>query len=352
MWDYAWLLSSELLVAILVIVVAVFNLFVFHDEQINDQSLTNKFLGYHTTLNPELYKRITGTKTLVIQQGGGIVPTALASEGTDTPPPAVLDPEPDTIQNDNTLVAQNPDSISQLIKRQVKVYKTQAGDTLGGIARKFGITIDTIIQANNLGGVKIDPNWDLLIPQTDGLIIEAGPNTTLSDIANKYKGNLDEIVAYNGLANAEDIEPGDYIFCKGCIVPVIPPKQNPLAIKTGKKQIGIADDSVPVGPGGHTFPKGQCTYYVAKRVKITFGGNAKNWLTNAKAAGYETDNAAAPGDVVVTTDSPYGHVAYVEQVTADYIVIKEMNFVGWNKVSSRKIPIDSKTIRGYITPKY
>ena len=108
--------------------------------------------------------------------------------------------QPDIVQNENTLVAQNPDSISELLKKQVKVYKTGPDDTLGGIARKFGISIDTIKWANNLPNNTIKENWDLLIPQTDGLIIEAGPNTTLEDIATKYKGNLNYKKKLSGLA--------------------------------------------------------------------------------------------------------------------------------------------------------
>lgn len=336
--------------AIIVIIAAGFNFATFAagNGHIDDQSLANTLLKYHVAQNPRLYTKTTATKTLVVEQGNSLVPTALASENLEVPPPAV--PAQDqNLQNDNTLVAQNPDSVSELLKRQIKVYKTQKGDTIGSIARQYGVSIDTIKWANNLKDNHIDPDWELAIPPTDGLIIIAGPNTTLPDIVKKYKGNMSEILSYNGLVDEQDVQPGDYIFCKGCVIPA-PPK--PVAKPSNKKQIGIADDSIPNVYGGHTFPKGYCTYYVARKVKITFGGNAKNWLANAKAAGYETGSAPHPGSVVVTSENKrYGHVAYVKQVTEDSIVIEEMNFAGWNKISTRTLSLNNPVIRGYIYPK-
>jgi len=86
-------------------------------------------------------------------------------------------------------------------------------------------------------------------------------------------------------------------------------------------------------------------------MKITFGGNAKNWLANAKASGYVVGQEPAVHAAVVTNDSKrYGHVAYVEEVTADKILVSEMNFDHFNKVDERWIPIDSSSIRGYIYP--
>jgi len=57
-------------------------------------------------------------------------------------------------------------------------------------------------------------------------------------------------------------------------------------------------------------------------MNITFGGNAKNWLANAKASDYVTGTEAAPRSAVVMTGPSgamrrYGHVAYVESVNGD-----------------------------------
>lgn len=346
-WDYMWHFSSELLVASLVLVVAVFHFFAFTDDHVNDKSLANTFLGYHVAQNPALYAHSASTKTQVIQKSG-FVQEAFASDINENSSAAVE--QPDIVASENALVAQNPDSVSELLKKQVKVYTTKPNDTLGSISQEFKISVDTLKWANNLNSDTIQPGWHLVILPVNGLLIKAGPNTTLPDIASKYKGSLERIIAYNGLANAEDITEGDYIICEGCqIVP--PPQPTPPPVQTSK--YGIADEAVPnpYKGKGHIFPKGYCTYYVSTRMKITFGGNAKAWLANGRAAGYKTGTAPMVGSAVVTTDNAYyGHVAYVEQVTATHIVVSEMNYERFNKVNKRSIPINSKTIRGYVYP--
>ncbi len=50
----------------------------------------------------------------------------------------------------------------------------------------------------------------------------------------------------------------------------------------------------------------------------------------------------------MTTESPVGHVAYVEAVANGYITVSEMNYVGPYVVSKRNIPINSGVIRDYV----
>jgi len=55
------------------------------------------------------------------------------------------------------------------------------------------------------------------------------------------------------------------------------------------------------------------------------------------------------GAVMVTRESGYGHVAYVESVRADGSwTVSEMNFVGWNLVSSRSIYPGQVPLVGFI----
>ena len=103
------------------------------------------------------------------------------------------------------------------------------------------------------------------------------------------------------------------------------------------------------GPG-HKFPWGQCTYYVSTQRTITFRGDAKMWLKNGAAAGYKTGAVPVVGSVVVTTESRWGHVGYVEWVSEDQTRFKfsEMNYVGLGVVSRREMSVDDKRVRGFI----
>lgn len=100
------------------------------------------------------------------------------------------------------------------------------------------------------------------------------------------------------------------------------------------------------------FPYGQCTYYVATRRNVTWSGNAGQWYQNAQAAGRSVGQTPAVGAIMVTWESPLGHVAYVESVGADgSFVISEMNnrgSAGWGKVDTRTVIPGSVPLIGFI----
>ena len=88
-------------------------------------------------------------------------------------------------------------------------------------------------------------------------------------------------------------------------------------------------------------------------MKITFGGNAKNWLANAKASGYVTGGEPATHSAVVFAGygyGRYGHVAYVEDVEPGKILVSEMNYDHFNRVDERWVSTGSSAIKGYIYP--
>jgi len=67
--------------------------------------------------------------------------------------------------------------------------------------------------------------------------------------------------------------------------------------------------------GEHEFYGGYCTWYVSLKRKIPWSGNANQWLTNAKNAGFFTGDNPVPGSIMVTSHERFGHVALVESVT-------------------------------------
>lgn len=124
-----------------------------------------------------------------------------------------------------------------------------------------------------------------------------------------------------------------------------------------------APASVGGGSCGDNFAYGQCTWYVASRRCIPWGGNANQWYYNAAAAGFNEGHTPVPGAVVVFWPggdgaSSIGHVAYVEavgpagNVPAGYFLQSEMNFYGngggWARVSYRTLPDNSPGIQGFI----
>ncbi len=118
------------------------------------------------------------------------------------------------------------------------------------------------------------------------------------------------------------------------------------------KVASVSSSSVAYAPakeGSHVFPAGQCTRYVAGKLIIPWNGNASTWLTKAESMGYETSESPKQGSVIVTTEGRYGHVAVVEEIRGDKMIISEMNYEGWGKASTREVPINYDKIKGFIT---
>lgn len=323
----------------------------------SDSSIAATFLAQHPEVNPELFDKSHTSKTLVSRTS--FVPQALAENTLPSDGKAEELPEDDLtdfnnfVINENSIVAPNPDSVSKLIERQIKIYETKPEDTLSSIASANGLKVQTLIWANNLKNSTIQPGWKLLIPPTDGVVYKADSNDTLPDLSRRFGVKLEKIISYNGLENAEDIEPDQvFIIPDGKIAP--PPAPKPAVDKKKKDKKVTPKTSGYAGriQGDHIFPWGYCTWYVATKIPVDWGGNANQWMRNAPAFGATISREPAPGSIIVTSEnSRYGHVGYVESVNDDgSVTFSEMNYKGLGIRSVRTIPAHGGVVRGYIIP--
>jgi len=94
---------------------------------------------------------------------------------------------------------------------------------------------------------------------------------------------------------------------------------------------------------GNTYIFGYCTYYVKQvRPQTPSGlGNAKEWPVNS--------NKPQVGGVMVSYESSAGHVGFITGVDGDYLTVSEMNYKGFNKISSRTLKWrDNFIIKGFL----
>ena len=83
----------------------------------------------------------------------------------------------------------------------VKTYRVKPGDTLTGIASRFGISIKTIWWANNLKSKdQLKPGLKLRIPTDDGLLVKVKEGDSLDRIARSYGVDLLHRAALAGVA--------------------------------------------------------------------------------------------------------------------------------------------------------
>ena len=249
-----------------------------------------------------------------------------------------------TVSGGNSLVSSaNPLTFISQSPRQGEItYQVEEGDTPSTIAASFGVTTETLLWANNLSlGSYIRPGDELIILPVSGVLHQVKPGESISGIAKKYKADSEKILSFNALPANGQIQTGQTLVVPDGVIS--PPKPKP--------QI-YAVESVPQYSGdkrGHIFPWGYCTWYVAQKRYVPWSGHAKSWLANARAYGFLTGSVPQVGAIVATRDGGwYGHVAYVEAVRGNQIVISEMNIIGFGVKSVRVLPITSRLIKGYI----
>jgi surface antigen len=109
---------------------------------------------------------------------------------------------------------------------------------------------------------------------------------------------------------------------------------------------------VPAGGYPDAFPYGQCTWWVAYNRRVTWGGDARDWLGNARARGVPTSRLPSLGGIVVYRSgggySDLGHVAIVIATAPGSYSVSEMNFIGWGQVSTRTVAWPDPQVEGFI----
>ncbi len=276
---------------------------------------------------------------------------------------SLFDIESSALQNQVMLSTQSGSGIARDPEEDggVKIYTILSGDTVSGIAAKNGITVNTILWANDMDNVdQIKPGDQIFILPVAGLTYAVKSGDTLDSIATKYKADKEKIIAFNELPANGEIEPGSVIIIPDGKKDDVPKPTTPdsglerrqYATSTGGAATDISSGFKRLdgkAGSGHRFPYGYCTWYVAQKRYVPWNGNAGTWLYKAKALGYKTGRTPAVGAMVVTTENRfYGHVALVEKVSGDNITVSEMNYTGWAKKSSRTLSGSSRVIKGFI----
>jgi len=105
-------------------------------------------------------------------------------------------------------------------RERIITYTVEAGDTLSGIANRFGLRVDTVMWAN---GLELCPQLlrvgqQLLILPVDGVYHTVEEGDTLADIARRFKVEPRVIVDYkpNGLEDENSpLTPGQMLIIPG-----------------------------------------------------------------------------------------------------------------------------------------
>ncbi len=121
-------------------------------------------------------------------------------------------------ESGNILDSENSFDISMHFSEPVtyKNYTVRSGDTISGIAKKFGLTnISTLISVNDIGNVRqLAAGQKLKIPSIDGVIYTVKNGDSLNAIVSKYGVSLETLVDVNELSS-EVLQKGQQLFIPG-----------------------------------------------------------------------------------------------------------------------------------------
>jgi murein DD-endopeptidase MepM/ murein hydrolase activator NlpD len=107
----------------------------------------------------------------------------------------------------------------------ITAYDVKPGDTAVTVASKAGITVDTLVQVNQLASTSLTPGRRLLVPPVDGTMVPVDPNQSLSLLAQTFRVDPDVLRKVNRLRS--DSRLPAQLFIPAISTDVIPPAPSP-----------------------------------------------------------------------------------------------------------------------------
>ncbi len=105
--------------------------------------------------------------------------------------------------------------LNQSFNNAVFSYTVQENDTLGSLAQKFSIDINTIVWANSLNSTELVPGDRLVILPVSGVLHEVAQADSLESIAKTYGVVQERIALVNSLLQNEIVMPGEKLVIPG-----------------------------------------------------------------------------------------------------------------------------------------
>lgn len=119
------------------------------------------------------------------------------------------------VQNSALAAPLNPVGIiaDEFAAGQIFIYTVKPGDNPSLIAKSFSISLNTLLWANNLTDpLAIKVGDKLVVLPISGVQIEIKKGDTIDSIAKKYRGHIEDILAFNGFSPDEPLVVGSTLI--------------------------------------------------------------------------------------------------------------------------------------------
>ncbi len=233
-----------------------------------------------------------------------------------------------------------------ITRDDIVTYTVKSGDSISDIARKFGITSNTVRWANNIpvgGGVNVGDKLTIL--PINGVLHTVASGDTPEKLAKEYEANAALIISFNdaevtGLVKGQKVVIPDGVKDE--------PAYNPTAgyfastfVPTIVSSGSYSYERLPSPPFfNNSYFMGQCTWWAHYRANQLGNpvprnlGNANQWV------GSRTRPVVGAVAQNYHGGFGFGHVAVVEAVSEDGTMIKysDMNGLAGSSVFGANIP--------------
>lgn len=189
---------------------------------------------YADTTAPTTTQPIQNSQTMGLLQAN-VSSVSILGDSTDKKTPSIankkdaqsneVDPDASVdIVSENALLSKaGPMGISSgkeeedlSIDNSPSVYVVRKGDSISEIAKMFGVSVNTILWANDMKkGEKLVTGDVLFILPVSGLEHEVKKGQTLQSIAKLYKADINEIILFNGISENTKLAVGDKLVIPG-----------------------------------------------------------------------------------------------------------------------------------------
>lgn len=231
--------------------------------------------------------------------------------------------------------------ISQKPRSEIVIYTVQKGDTISTIAKKFGISADTVRWVNNLTSDYLTVDDELKILPVTGIAHKVYKGDTVYTIAKRYDTEAQKIVdfPFNDFVNPET-----FSLVEGQML-VVPDGVKPSEQPTFRRQVFIASGPVNISSAGFTWPlRGVVSqfaswYHMALDITSPVGtpivaaqnGRVTQALVGTWDGGYGTNVMIGNDDGY---QSLYSHLSGVNVAIGD-TVIAGKTVIGWVGMTGR-----------------
>ena len=205
------------------------------------------------------------------------------------------------VMQDSALVAaQNPMGVMLDAPKndEITLYTVQPGDVPGKIAQKFGISLNTLLWANNIRDAgKIKPGSTLVILPVTGVRYTVAKGDTIEKIAKRFSGEVSDILEFNNLAVGDTLAVGTTL--------IIPDGELPLTI-AARPKVSPKTNAPLIGGGSGGAAKTTIGYYIRPivggvKTQGIHGANAVDMAISCGSPLY----ASAKGTVIIAKTGGY-----------------------------------------------